>query len=70
MSLELNHPSTQQSSHFRCYPEEPVFAESTLLHMMIDSNMDDDCATDDEQIEAAKEHLGVWLMRAINSCKQ
>jgi hypothetical protein len=70
MTLELSHPSTQQSSHFRCYSEEHVFTDSALLDMMIDSAMDDDCATDDEQVEAAREHLGMRLMRAINSYKQ
>lgn len=69
MSLEMYDPVTLQPSHFRCYYEGQALDESRLLEVMIESNMDDDCQTDDEQVEAAKEQLGKRLVRAINSFK-
>mmetsp|Transcript_18380 Transcript_18380/g.33050 ORF Transcript_18380/g.33050 Transcript_18380/m.33050 type:complete len:195 (-) Transcript_18380:6-590(-) len=69
MSLEMYHPISRNPTHFRCYFEDNVLLGSNLLDMMIESNMDDDCPTDDEQVEAAKDQLGRRLMRAINSFK-
>lgn len=69
MSLEMYHPLTRNPSHFRCYFEDHVLIGPSLLEMMIESNMDDDCPTDDEQIDAAKDQLGKRLIKAINSFK-
>jgi hypothetical protein len=67
MSLEMYHPENQMPSHFRCYFEGHVFEESVFRSKMLESNMDDDCPTDDEQIEAATLQLERRLVSTINS---
>mmetsp|Transcript_32963 Transcript_32963/g.57873 ORF Transcript_32963/g.57873 Transcript_32963/m.57873 type:complete len:178 (-) Transcript_32963:69-602(-) len=66
VSVELNRWDMYKTESFRCFFEQE-FAPPGVSMTMIESLYDDDCPTDDENIEAAKEMLRRKLEEAVVS---
>lgn len=64
--IELNHWGIPKTESFRCFFEHEV-VPSSVSSTLIESFYDDDCPTDDENIEAAKEMMKRRLEEAILS---
>lgn len=66
ISVELSHWDMCRTESFRCFFEQDV-VPSAVSCTMIESFYDDDCPTDDENIDAAKEMLKRKLEEAVLS---
>jgi hypothetical protein len=66
VSIELTRWDNLRTESFRCFYEREV-APREVSKTMIDSLFDDDCPTDEENIDAAKEMLKRKLEEAVLS---
>ena len=64
-TLELFSESKKSSELFRCYSEEKIVSDEPVRNNIIESLMDDDCATDEEQVRLAVKKVKKQIMKAL-----
>jgi len=61
---QLINPVTKVSEYFRLYRDNEIGFDRTIQKSIKESNFDDDCQTDDDLIDRAKEELEEHLLKA------
>ncbi|CAG9318722.1 unnamed protein product [Blepharisma stoltei] len=67
MQIELLDPDLMASEYFRCYKESDVISDLDVRDNVIKNECDDDCPTDDAQIEVCISYLAAQIEQAILS---
>lgn len=65
LRLQLLREGHSSPVYFPCFPEETVIKDNTVRGQVIEADCDDDCQTDEEQAEDAKNSLREYLESAI-----
>lgn len=65
LRVQLMSEVTGEAVFFRCYKEEEVVRDEQLRGRVTEGDCDDDCQTEDEQVEDAQKSLKDSLVRAI-----
>lgn len=65
LRVQLMSEATGEAVFFRCYKEEEVVQDEQLRGRVTEGDCDDDCQTEEEQVEDAQKSLKDSLVRAI-----
>ncbi|CAG9320066.1 unnamed protein product [Blepharisma stoltei] len=67
MQIELLDPDLMVSEYFRCYKEADIVSDLDIRENVIQNECDDDCPTDDAQIEVCISYLASQIEQSILS---
>ena len=67
MITELYDPDTQVTLGFRCFREIEIIKDKNISKKIIQNECDDDCPTDDIQIEACIDFMSKEIEQALNN---
>lgn len=65
MITELFDPDSQSTMGFRCFRESEIIKDKTIEKKIIKNDCDDDCPTDDLQIEACVEYMSKEIEQTL-----
>lgn len=64
-TIELFDESDRSTEFFRCYSEEEVIPDTSVQDNIIQSLMDDDCETDEEQVKLAVRKVKKQILKVL-----
>ena len=67
MITEFYDPDTQVTLGFRCFREIEIIKDKNISKKIIQNECDDDCPTDDIQIEACIDFMSKEIEQALNN---